>query len=68
MRAIKGLEFRKPLKTSPILEKTLLRFRSKVAAIAQDRFLATDIKIASEMIRDGFFVKDLKLPDYSGDE
>ena len=68
MCAIQGIEFRRPLKTSPILEKTLLRFRSKVAAIAQDRFLATDIKTASEMIRDGFFVKDLKLPDYSGDE
>jgi histidine ammonia-lyase len=66
MCAVQGIEFRRPLKTSPKLERTLAKFRSKVPAIDQDRYLAGDISNASNMIRDGILVEDLDLPSYSG--
>ena len=67
MCAVQGIEFRRPLKTSPKLELTLAKFRSNVPAIDQDRYLASDISNASKMIRDGILVEDLDLPGYSGD-
>ena len=67
MCAVQGIEFRRPLKTSPKLELTLAKFRSNVPAIDQDRYLASDISNASNMIRDGILVEDLDLPGYSGD-
>lgn len=51
-----ALTFRRPLKTSPILEKIVDTFRQRVPFIEDDRILHNDIVRAEE------FLKDLELP------
>ena len=43
MVAAQALEFRKPLKTSPVLEQLIADFRKVVATNEEDRVLNTDI-------------------------
>jgi histidine ammonia-lyase len=54
--AAQALTFRRPLKTSPYLEKLVHTFREVVPFIEDDRVLHTDIKIAEQ------FLKKLELP------
>ena len=65
MCAIQGIEFRRPLKTSKNLELIIVKFRTKISALKEDRYMAIDINIASEMIRDGALIENLNLPTYS---
>jgi histidine ammonia-lyase len=51
-----ALTFRRPLKTSPYLEKLVHTFRDVVPFIEDDRVLHTDIKNAEK------FLKELELP------
>ena len=44
LTATQALEFRKPLRTSPELEKIVAAYRTKVSFIDKDRFLHEDIK------------------------
>ena len=48
-----GIEFRRPLKTSPVLEKVFAIVREKVAYYDKDRFFAPDIAAAKKIIRSG---------------
>ncbi|MGV6852522.1 MAG: histidine ammonia-lyase [bacterium] len=50
LSASQGLEFRRPLKSSPVLEAAHARLREKVKSLDEDRFLATDIQLARTMI------------------
>jgi histidine ammonia-lyase len=43
MVAVQALEFRRPLKTSPLLEQLVADFRKVVATNDEDRVLNTDI-------------------------
>lgn len=54
--AAQALTFRRPLKTSPYLEKLVHTFRGVVPFIEDDRVLHTDIKNAEK------FLKELELP------
>jgi histidine ammonia-lyase len=54
--AAQALTFRRPLKTSPVLEQLVHNFRQQVPFIEDDRMLHTDIKKAEE------FLRDLELP------
>ena len=65
MCAIQGIEFRRPLKTSKNLELIIVKFRTEISALKEDRYMAIDINIASEMIRDGALIENLNLPTYS---
>jgi histidine ammonia-lyase len=50
LAACQGIEFRRPLKTSLLLEKVHDKLRSKVAAYDHDRYFAPDLEIVKEMI------------------
>jgi histidine ammonia-lyase len=65
MCAIQGIEFRRPLKTSKNLELIIVKFRTEISALKEDRYMAIDINIASGMIRDGALIENLNLPTYS---
>lgn len=53
MCAIQGIEFRAPLKTSPVLQAVIEQFRTVVPRIEADRFLAHDITNAAKLVGDG---------------
>ena len=46
-----GIEFRAPLKTSKPLENVIARLREDIPKLENDRYLAPDIKLASELVR-----------------
>jgi len=51
LSAAQALEFRRPLETSPILEKLMKAFREKVSFNSADRVLHTDMITAISFIR-----------------
>ncbi len=51
MNAAQGLEFRRPAKSSPALEKLLTDFRKVVPFLSEDRVMYEDIHKALEFIR-----------------
>ncbi|MEW4563202.1 histidine ammonia-lyase [Bremerella sp. JC770] len=50
MTAVQGIEFRFPLKTSPILQKVVSELRREIPPLVEDRYLAGDIALASKLI------------------
>ncbi len=53
MCAAQGLEFRAPLQTSAPLQAALAAFRSEVAALGDDRYLAPDLARAAALVAAG---------------
>ena len=51
--AAQGVHFRAPLKTSPALQKVIVRLRKDVAVLNQDRYLAPDLEAAAVLVRSG---------------
>lgn len=51
--ACQGLDFHKPLKTSPMLDKIYSKVRSHVAHYEKDRYIAPDIALLKQKIGDG---------------
>jgi histidine ammonia-lyase len=51
LSACQGIDFRKPLKTSPSLQQALDALRARVPFATTDRLLADDIEIAAQVIR-----------------
>jgi len=51
--AAQGVEARTPLTTSPKLRDVIAMLRAQVPTLGEDRYLASDIEIASAMVRDG---------------
>lgn len=58
LAAAQGLEFRKPLTTSPRLEKAYQAIRSVVAPYTQDRYFAPDIAFIKQKVLTGDFSMD----------
>ncbi|MEE4235224.1 MAG: histidine ammonia-lyase [Anderseniella sp.] len=48
--AAQGIECRAPLKTSPALQKVLARLRADVPSLGTDRYMATEMKTATNLI------------------
>ena len=65
MCAAQGLEFRAPLRTSAPLQAALSAFRSEVAALGDDRYLAPDLARAAALVANGALSKatGINLPD-----
>ena len=63
MCAAQGIEFRAPLRTSPDLEKVMVRLRAHVPALKEDRYLAPDIETAAALVADGSLAAGLDLPE-----
>ncbi|MBA3661822.1 MAG: histidine ammonia-lyase [Gammaproteobacteria bacterium] len=57
LAACQGIDFRRPLTTSPRLEKVHHYLRSEVPFYAQDRFFAPDIAKAKQLVLDGILSK-----------
>lgn len=56
MAAAQGVEFRKPLETSPRLGAVIARLRAEVPSLEEDRYMAPDIEKAAAMARAGTVV------------
>lgn len=52
LTAAQALEFRRPLKTSPELEKLILAFRKEIPAHENDRLLSTEIQKSVQFLRE----------------
>ncbi len=63
--AARGVEFRAPLRTSPLLQKAIARLRKDVPTLQEDRYLAPDLKAAKELVATGAIldVLDATLPE-----
>ena len=55
LAAAQGIDFHRPLKSSPVLEKVHARLRQEVAFLSADRYLAPDLEAASRMVFSGAF-------------
>ena len=55
--AAQGLEFRRPLRSSPALEEAHALIRTRVARYGEDRRFAEDIAAVKAMIADGAFTR-----------
>jgi len=55
LAACQGLDFRAPLKSSPLLESAKAQVRSVVPFYDQDRYFAPDIQKAQALIQEGAF-------------
>ncbi len=51
--AAQGVEMRAPLVTSVVLSNVVKELRKKIPALKQDRYLAADIEIAAQIVRNG---------------
>ncbi len=51
--AAQGVEMRAPLKTSPRLQVALSIIRGSVPALEEDRYMATDLKLAAVLVNSG---------------
>lgn len=54
--AAQGVEFRRPMATSPRLEAAIVALREKIPALGADRFMAPDLADAAALVRSGEIV------------
>ncbi|KJR99697.1 MAG: histidine ammonia-lyase [Desulfobulbaceae bacterium BRH_c16a] len=69
LAACQGLDFRAPLKSSPLLETAKAKVRKVVTFYDQDRYFAPDIQKSQELIQSGAFnplVGTDLLPSFAG--
>jgi len=60
LAAAQGIEFLRPLKSSPAIEAAHALLRSQCPAMAHDRYIAPDIEHASGLVRDGSLARILR--------
>jgi histidine ammonia-lyase len=53
LTAAQGIDFRAPLTTSPELTRAIVAIRSVVASLDEDRYMANDLKAASDLVATG---------------
>ena len=51
LTAVQAMEYRRPMKSSPVIEEVIAAFREKVSFNEADRFLHDDMMNAVEFIR-----------------
>lgn len=51
--AAQGVEFRAPLRTSPVLEAVIATLRTQVSTMGEDRYMAPDLEAASALVSSG---------------
>jgi histidine ammonia-lyase len=51
--AAQGIDFRAPLTTSAVLQEAMTAIRSVVATLEVDRYMASDLEAAAELVRSG---------------
>jgi histidine ammonia-lyase len=64
LAAAQGIDFLRPLKSSPALEQVHAQLRATCPSVARDRYLAPDIERATALVRDGSLARILRtLPE-----
>ncbi len=64
LAAAQGIEFLRPLQSSPAIEAAHALLRTQCPAMAQDRYIAPDIERAAALVNDGALARILRtLPD-----
>jgi histidine ammonia-lyase len=64
LASAQGIEFLRPLQSSPALEQVHARLRDQCPAMMEDRYLAPDIEAASALVHSGDLARILRtLPD-----
>jgi histidine ammonia-lyase len=63
LAAAQGIEFLRPLHSSPVLESAHALLRSRCPAMPEDRVLSTDIEAAAAMVADGSVARLLQALD-----
>ena len=64
LAAAQGIDFLRPLASSPVLEAAHAELRAHCPAMAQDRYIAPDIQQATALVRDGALARILhQLPE-----
>jgi histidine ammonia-lyase len=58
LNATQALEFRKPLKSSPVIEQILSNYRKEVPFVSEDRYLHEDME------KSRVFLKTYQLPSF----
>jgi histidine ammonia-lyase len=53
LAAAEGLDYRRPLQSSPALERVHALIRTEVPHLAEDRVMYPDIEAVTRMVRDG---------------
>ena len=61
LAAAQGIDFRKPLKTSPALEKIHAAIRDQVPFYEKDRFFADDIECSKQIVLQSSVFEDVEL-------
>ena len=57
LAAAQGIDFRRPLASSPLLEEAHAMVRAVAPHLDGDRFLALDIEAVTPLVRSGAFVR-----------
>ena len=52
----RGVEFRAPLQTSPLLQKAIARLRKDVSSLQEDRYMAPDLAKAKDLVASGAII------------
>ena len=60
LAAAQGIDFLRPLHSSPVLEEVHASLRQRVPKMQQDRYLAPDIAYATALVRDGSLARLLQ--------
>ena len=60
LAAAQGIEFLRPLRSSPVLEAVHALLRASCPSIAHDRYMAPDIERASALVSDGSLARILR--------
>jgi histidine ammonia-lyase len=50
LAAVQALEFQRPLETSPRLERAAARLRERVPRLEDDRYMASDMAVAADLV------------------
>lgn len=53
LTAAQGVEFRKPLKTSPVLQDVIAKLREHIPSLEADRFMSDDLATSEEFVSGG---------------
>ncbi len=60
LAAAQGIEFLRPLKSSSAIESAHTLLRSRCPAMPQDRYMAPDIEVATQLVQDGSLARVLR--------
>jgi histidine ammonia-lyase len=55
LNAAQAIEFRRPLRSSTMLENVLAQFRAEIPFMKKDRILSNDMRKAAQFVRDTKF-------------